>query len=777
MAPPHKHTEEQRQFLDPWLAEFTVKQADGKLHLFWPPFYKAWFKKYPEEPVLGLPLPAGPDARQLTQVELATLGAAILATKKRLENWMRYHGKRLGRANGTTVAPPRGATGAAINALFDLNVKRCRAHKPIEIFQMRPGNAELIKDRLKAAGYDKIKVAEDEDEDEDEAGGVARKKAAKSQRMRLRTQVVQELFEAVSDEEKKEIDEVVAREKAEIEAEEAQAEALRKAGGTQRTPREYQNGVDALAEVYKHLHQATYNAAGWVGMTILGGPNPRLPDGELSLKIICFGESPAGNDFEDSCADFEENVVEPFELFLRTCFTAEQRLARALPREVEVHQPPSSNVRVSCTTDGDTAALQEAAKPAAKPKAKPKAKKVKTAKSAPIAPPLSLPIPIPPSGPAPVTPTDDTTNLASTHLPAHDSALEAGGEADPGIFSDNDNPFGDNGSDWHNAAAGDTAVGGDTDARNAAGGDVWPVGMSAPLSPRAASILAAIERGGLPASATMANIDPVLRPEASFLPAPPPRPRPRGTYSGVSFKPTNVGIFSFPSSRFPPSASSSTPSLWPLSAVSNAFRTATPLATRYSTPTSNAQTPSPPLPSTPTTPPSTQTAPPSTEMRKSGATRTAQVMTDIIRSAPPLPPLMPASATSPPEAQAPAAEKEVVKGKGCVPGSRPEVKATTTEKEAVATKGQGTKKKAAIAAKAAEKEQAAAGAQKVAEAVKRGRGRPKRAVEVALAETTNLPDTANAATDATAEGAVIQIPTMAEVRRGRAENRSRSCNI
>lgn len=45
------------------------------------------------------------------------------------------------------------------------------------------------------------------------------------------------------------------------------------------------SGVDALEGVYQHLHQATYNAAGWVGMTILGGPNPRLPDGELSLKM------------------------------------------------------------------------------------------------------------------------------------------------------------------------------------------------------------------------------------------------------------------------------------------------------------------------------------------------------------------------------------------------------------------------------------------------------------------------------------------------------------
>lgn len=150
---------------------------------------------------------------------------------------MRYHGKRLGRANGTTVAPARGATAAAINALFDLNVKRRRAHKPIEVFQMRAENGPTIKDALNAAGYDKIKA---NDSEEGETDMAARKKSAKAQRMSLRTRVIQELLDAASDEEKQTIDDVIAREKAEIEAEEAEAEALRQAGGTGRTPRQYQ---------------------------------------------------------------------------------------------------------------------------------------------------------------------------------------------------------------------------------------------------------------------------------------------------------------------------------------------------------------------------------------------------------------------------------------------------------------------------------------------------------------------------------------------------------
>lgn len=36
---------------------------------------------------------------------------------------------------------------------------------------------------------------------------------------------------------------------------------------------------------------------------------------------ICFGETPAGNDFEQSCINFDTNVVEPFEAFLRNVFS------------------------------------------------------------------------------------------------------------------------------------------------------------------------------------------------------------------------------------------------------------------------------------------------------------------------------------------------------------------------------------------------------------------------------------------------------------------------
>jgi hypothetical protein len=39
------------------------------------------------------------------------------------------------------------------------------------------------------------------------------------------------------------------------------------------------------------------------------------------VTSICHGTTPAGNDFEDSCVDFDKNVIEAFEGFLQQVFS------------------------------------------------------------------------------------------------------------------------------------------------------------------------------------------------------------------------------------------------------------------------------------------------------------------------------------------------------------------------------------------------------------------------------------------------------------------------
>jgi hypothetical protein len=78
MAPPRWTTANQRAYLELQMSDYIRRQAQKKLHLFWPPMEEGWFHLFPEQAALGLPLPnATPPVRQLTEAETKALGEAI----------------------------------------------------------------------------------------------------------------------------------------------------------------------------------------------------------------------------------------------------------------------------------------------------------------------------------------------------------------------------------------------------------------------------------------------------------------------------------------------------------------------------------------------------------------------------------------------------------------------------------------------------------------------------------------------------------------------------
>ncbi|KAJ6610569.1 hypothetical protein B0H10DRAFT_2224844 [Mycena sp. CBHHK59/15] len=96
-----------------------------------------------------------------------------------------------------------------------------------------------------------------------------------------------------------------------------------------RTPQQYQDAIDSLGTVYRAVHEGTEDEAGWCGMTIMAGPNPRL-GGDLSMKIFTWGVTPVGNNFEASCTDFDEQISGPFEELARRVFPIAVQKSRAL---------------------------------------------------------------------------------------------------------------------------------------------------------------------------------------------------------------------------------------------------------------------------------------------------------------------------------------------------------------------------------------------------------------------------------------------------------------
>ncbi|KAJ7792842.1 hypothetical protein B0H14DRAFT_2623461 [Mycena olivaceomarginata] len=384
MAPPSWTTPEQRTWLHSWMLSFIQKQAEGKLNKFWPAMMEAWFKEFPEHEALGLTLPSDPNAAPLTDAELVLLGAAIKAKRSKIENWFRNQRQKTNKATGNVASSP--AIQAKVKEIFQQSIpKRVRAHQAVEIFQKR--NGDLIKNALEAAGYDLLNADSDTDEDDDwvdESGSdpVALDKRKKSKRMRLRSRVVSKLWEVASPEERK-IAEEAAEEEKKTMAEEAEQVAKRTLEA--KTPLERQQGIDALDGVYGDVHRATYAATGWMGMSIFGGPNPQM-GGNLSLKIVCFGETPGGNDFEKSCVDFDQHITQAFQAFLRLCFSEEDAAALSLPT-ADVGSDARPVERIMAPV-----AAPEAEKPKTKKSTKTKSKKKTAAAPAnkgPLLPPVA----------------------------------------------------------------------------------------------------------------------------------------------------------------------------------------------------------------------------------------------------------------------------------------------------------------------------------------------------------------------------------------------------
>ncbi|KAJ7714490.1 hypothetical protein B0H16DRAFT_1477965 [Mycena metata] len=802
MAPPHHTTPEQREFLDGYMADLIERQADSKLHLFWGPFFEVWVKRYPEQPALGLPLPNTPGAQKLTPEELTILGTAV-ATRKKLVP-LPLEARRARPGSPPTATLP-GLTGSAtpINALFGLNsVKRRRAHQPIEFFQKR--NADAIRQALAEGVEDWA--------NEPEASAAERKRATKAARMRLCGQVVKRMWEEVSAEELAAVEEEVVREKAEIIQEELAAENA--AQQDERTLREYQQAIDALQKVYSELHKATYTASGWIGMTIIGGPNPRH-DGDLSLKIFCFGESPAGNDFEDAYLLSDNSLA------------AEQRVARAQPRN-------SSDVEPAVTVSRDTGSDETApAEPPSKPKKPKRMVKPKNPKNVPATSSGSATAPTASPATAPTAPT--------APLPAPPPTVATlRVETRPSTDRDQREPLleqyvGQNLITMDNTPDIAAAENHDTDHYEMSLSDPAPMdedtdtlstpesygGPSGPSCPEVAAALAAAERGGLAATATMADIDPQLRDTPSLpetIPAPtyerpPPVQRTRAPRSHPPPPPRSLSA-SVPTPATPVPGTAGVPGKsvnYPPSELFNAFRRPTttvplpaarpllkPLGRRLTGSVSGGATrtaiiaasligaPMPalstgsggPTVSTSTSPTisgnTTRAATPTVATSTATAAISAistSISSTILNNA-----TLTAVATSTATAAVATSTSPTASGNATptatstvatstpatptpivLPTSRP--RRTRKEKDTggkTGGKGKGVPgRKATVAAQAAEKEAAAETAKKVANAIevvkRRGRGRPKKIVEDgALTDTTNLPDLSSTDTADTA---------------------------
>ncbi|KAJ7085639.1 hypothetical protein B0H15DRAFT_801800 [Mycena belliarum] len=442
MAPKPWHTAAQQSFFATQMPEYVRRQAQGKLYKFWPSMQEAWFLLFPEQAAVGLPLPSAEgDAPDLDEAQKLVLKAAIKRRKAMLTNWFRNNCRK---GSPGTVKQQKSMLSLSF-ALFKAKPPRRRVHKPMEIFQIR--NNALIREECTRLGHDELNEAAMAPSvegwvDEDDEAQVARIKKAAAERMRLRTRVVKGLFAQATEEELEVIAEELEREKKGEEQDEER-------GPEERSPAELQASIDESYEVMQKVHLILMRMTGWYGFSMWGGPNPRVA-GQLAMKVVTSGESPSGNDFLASLAQYEENLSKPFQSWLMRCFF---RLERALD-ETAMNEEPTN---ITLNPSFEVAALPDHTEPVTAPGAHAKPKRVRrkkktagadsTVSTAPAsatrapAPALSSTptVPAPPTRAASATPGPVATasGITSTEAPVCDTTL----------FTAHVNPIPDNAMD------------------------------------------------------------------------------------------------------------------------------------------------------------------------------------------------------------------------------------------------------------------------------------------------------------------------------------------
>ncbi|KAJ7433317.1 hypothetical protein B0H11DRAFT_2259579 [Mycena galericulata] len=312
MAPPRWATPAQGSYLELQMADYIRRQAQKKLYLFWAPMEEGWFQRFPEQAALGLPHPTELNATRLTEAQMEMVRDAIESRKEKLKNWFRKERKKIRKG---PMAPRKAQTPLAKALMKKTCAGRRRAHQARELFQKR--HADTINELLDQRGFNKMNEAARVEGRDEEVGET------------IEEQEDHVKASSASAKEQAEMKKEVEREK-EMIAKAERDEEQRRAEGIHKTPQEYQEGIDGLEAMFEEAHAITDEAAGWVGMTLVGGPTPRM-GGDLTVKVLCVGVTEQGNSFQEACADFEKEILGRFQLFVQRVYPLAERTARALP--------------------------------------------------------------------------------------------------------------------------------------------------------------------------------------------------------------------------------------------------------------------------------------------------------------------------------------------------------------------------------------------------------------------------------------------------------------
>ncbi|KAJ7092915.1 hypothetical protein B0H15DRAFT_947729 [Mycena belliarum] len=368
---------EQTVFLEGKFDDFDRKRRSGRLQGFWTKVENQWFRKWPEEAVLGIPL-ASPDEDAadgeptISAADTLELGIATKTRKLQIHHWFNNRNQKLQKQSG--LAKGSSASGNLAVKLFKDVRTRTRKLQAVEIYQKR--HKDVIDESVKAAlallaaknassdssgssGDSSSSSSEsdsssssspDESGDDNMAASLniltagrfkakrqgtsdKRAKALKKKRsdlLTMRRRIAQKMFDEEDQAERDAVNKLYRDQKGVgVACDELDTSS------EDRTPEELQAAQDQLEGIVAEFHAGIERMTGFLGVTLLGGPVPSQ-GGRVQTKAYCSGETAAGLSLAQSIRDFDKIVVGATGEWLGRCFSKDVRRARALA-------PPTTN--------------------------------------------------------------------------------------------------------------------------------------------------------------------------------------------------------------------------------------------------------------------------------------------------------------------------------------------------------------------------------------------------------------------------------------------------
>ncbi|KAJ7269237.1 hypothetical protein C8J57DRAFT_1227972 [Mycena rebaudengoi] len=290
MAPGQWATPAQSLHLRADLSKYCKFADMGKFERFWAEMENAWFAKWLED-ALKLPCVNTPKGRQLTGAELVIIGTA---TKKRVKM----------RAVSRKIDP------ASMGALLFRKKAKCsRKLWAIEVYQKRTRSEShaacaqrgtIVSTRRAWQRRGGVWV-----EYETPGAVVQRMKETNTKCMKMRREVVAEMWGAETEAQKQFYRDAAAKQRKKGGEEAAVGEG--DDDDVCRRPEELQASIQELEGVLKIVHDTIEQKTGWKGMTVVGGPMPEK-GGKLVVEAYCFGVSAVGCNLSQGHVQWTEVV-------------------------------------------------------------------------------------------------------------------------------------------------------------------------------------------------------------------------------------------------------------------------------------------------------------------------------------------------------------------------------------------------------------------------------------------------------------------------------------